>query len=134
LEDHPYLDSHHKTLETTPPTINEQSHEIYIGSKPLKHTFDTNFSMMQLNHEQQKVFHSIIENPQGLHVLTCTPRSGIFFFVKYITQHFQILFKNILLSTTMCTSTFRLCSTTATIHTTFCILVWGYSSLKLTIS
>jgi type II secretory ATPase GspE/PulE/Tfp pilus assembly ATPase PilB-like protein len=101
LEDHPYLNLHHKTLETIPPTINEQSHEIYIGSKPLKHTFDTKFSMMQLNHEQKRKFHSIIENQQGLHVLACTHGSGNFFFVKYITQHFQTLGKNILLSTTM---------------------------------
>jgi hypothetical protein len=65
--------------------ISKQSQEIDIRSKLLKHTFDTNLSMMQLNHEQQKVFHSIIENPQGLHVLTCTLGSGKTFFVKYIT-------------------------------------------------
>jgi hypothetical protein len=51
MEDHPYLDSHHKTPETIPPTINKQSHEIDIKSKILKHTFDTNLSMMQLNHK-----------------------------------------------------------------------------------
>jgi hypothetical protein len=51
LEDHPYLDLHHKTPETIPPTINKQSHEIDIKSKLLKHTFDPNLSMMQLNHE-----------------------------------------------------------------------------------
>jgi hypothetical protein len=84
LEDHSYLDPYHKTLETIFPTINKQSYEINIRSKLLKHTFDTNLSMMQLNHEQQK-FHSIIENPQWLHVLTCTFRSGKTFFGKYIT-------------------------------------------------
>jgi type II secretory ATPase GspE/PulE/Tfp pilus assembly ATPase PilB-like protein len=52
-----------------------------------------NLSMMQLNHKQQKVFHSIIENPQGLHVLTSTYGSGKTFFVKYITRHFQTLGK-----------------------------------------
>jgi UDP-N-acetylmuramyl tripeptide synthase len=79
--------------------------------------------MMQLNHEQQKLFHSIIENPQGLHVLTCTPESNKTFFVKYITQHSQTLGKNVLLLATMGTLVFHLCSTTTTIHIAFRILV-----------
>jgi hypothetical protein len=80
LENHVYLDPHHKTSQNIVDTFNEQSHEINIRSKPLEHTFDTNLSMMQLNHEQQKIY-SIFENPQGLHVLTCTTRSGQTFFV-----------------------------------------------------
>jgi hypothetical protein len=55
LEDHVYLDPHHKTPKTIIDTFNEQSHEINIRSKTLEHTFDTNLSMMQLNHEQQKI-------------------------------------------------------------------------------
>jgi hypothetical protein len=39
LEDHLYPNSHHKTPETIPPTINKQSHEINIKSKLLKHAF-----------------------------------------------------------------------------------------------
>jgi hypothetical protein len=65
LEDHPYLNLHHKTPETISPTINKQSHEIDIKSKLLKHRFDTNLSMMQLNHEKKKVLHSIIETHKG---------------------------------------------------------------------
>jgi hypothetical protein len=118
-EDHVYLDPHHKTLKTIIDTFNEQSHEINIRSKPLEHTFDTNLSMMQLNHKQQKIY-SIFENPQGSHILTCTLRSGQTFFVKYI---FQTLGINVLLSTTMGTTTLCLCSTTTIVHTTFCILV-----------
>jgi hypothetical protein len=85
--------------------------------------------MMQLNLEQQKLFHFIIENPQGLHVLTCTPEIGKTFFVKYITQHSQTLSKNILLLATMGTSTFQLCSTSTTVHIAFCIIVQGYLSI-----
>jgi len=58
LKDHAYLDPHHKTPKTIINTFNGQSHEINIRSKPLEHTFDTNLSMMQLNHEQQRIpFH-----------------------------------------------------------------------------
>jgi len=77
-----------------------------------------------------KEFHSIIENQQGLHVLTSTPRSGQFFFVKYITQHFQTLGINVLLSTTMGTTTLHLCFTTI-VHIAFCIPMRGYLSIML---
>jgi hypothetical protein len=85
--------------------------------------------MMQLKHEQQKLFHSIIENPQVMHVLTCTPKTGNFFLVKYITQYSQTLGKNVLLTTTMGTPTFHLCSTSTTVHIAFRILVQGYLSI-----
>jgi hypothetical protein len=52
LEDHAYIDPHHKTLETIIYTFDEQSREIDIRSKPSKHTFNTNLSTMQLNHKQ----------------------------------------------------------------------------------
>jgi type II secretory ATPase GspE/PulE/Tfp pilus assembly ATPase PilB-like protein len=42
---------------------------------------------MQLNDEQKKVLHSVIENPQGLYIITSTFGSGKMFFIKYITQH-----------------------------------------------
>ncbi len=56
---------------------------------------------------------------------------GKLFFVKYITQHFQTLGKNVLLSTTTGTVAFCLCSTTTTIHIAFCIPVQGYLSILL---
>jgi type II secretory ATPase GspE/PulE/Tfp pilus assembly ATPase PilB-like protein len=56
--------------------------------------------MMKLNDEQQRVFDSITQNPHGLHILTSTPKSGKTFFVKYITQHFHMHGKNVLLSVT----------------------------------
>jgi hypothetical protein len=34
LDEHSYIDMHHETFETILPTINEQSHEINIRSKP----------------------------------------------------------------------------------------------------
>ncbi len=56
---------------------------------------------------------------------------GKLFFVKYITEHFQTLGKNVLLSTTMGTVAFCLCSTTTTIHIAFRIPLQGYLSILL---
>jgi type II secretory ATPase GspE/PulE/Tfp pilus assembly ATPase PilB-like protein len=56
-----------------------------LVSKPSQHIFYTQISIMQLNDEQKKVLHSVIENPQGLHIITSTFGSNKTFFIKYIT-------------------------------------------------
>jgi len=56
-------------------------------SKPSQHIFDTHISIMWLNDEQKKVLHSVIENPQGLHIIASTFGSSKTFLIKYITQH-----------------------------------------------
>jgi hypothetical protein len=64
-----------------------------------------------------------------LHVLTTTIGSGKTFFVKYITQHFQTLGKNVLLSAIMNIITFLLCSIVIIVHIAFHIPVQGYLSI-----
>jgi type II secretory ATPase GspE/PulE/Tfp pilus assembly ATPase PilB-like protein len=52
---------------------------------------------MQLNDEHTKNLHSITKNPKGLHIIIGTLGSSKTFFMKHITQHFQLLGKNLLL-------------------------------------
>jgi hypothetical protein len=44
---------------------------------------------MKLTQEQEAIFDSIMVQPNGLYILTETPRSGKSFFIKYIIQYFQ---------------------------------------------
>jgi hypothetical protein len=79
LEDHLYLDSHHKTPKTIPPTINKQSHEIDIKSNFWNTHLTQTFQWCNKSRTKNKIpFHCWI--PQGLHILIDTPRSGNFFF------------------------------------------------------
>ncbi len=65
------------------------------------------------------------ENPHGLHILTSIPKSGKAFFVKYITQHFHMHDKNVLLSTTTGSATLFLSISTIITHTAFGIPTCG---------
>jgi hypothetical protein len=83
---------------------------------------------MMLTPDQQRVFHVILQNPTGLHVLTGTPGSGKTFFVKYLAQHFQIQNKLVLLSATIGAAALRFSSNASTAHTLFRIPSRGYLS------
>jgi hypothetical protein len=81
---------------------------------------------MTFNDEQQRVFDSIIGNPQGLHIFISTLNSGKTFFMKYITQHFQMHDKNMLLSRTIGVVAHCSSSTTTTMHIAFGLPTRGY--------
>lgn len=91
------------------------------------HNFDINISNVVLTDEQDKIFYTMLENPDSLHVLTRTHRKAIF--IKYITQYFQAQNKHILLCAATGATTLRLSCTASTVHTMFCILTWGYVAL-----
>ncbi len=63
----------------------------------LHNTYLTHIFIMQLNDEHTKNLHSITKNPKGLHIIIGTLGSSKTFFMKHITQHFQLLGKNLLL-------------------------------------
>jgi hypothetical protein len=128
LNDYTYLDPQYVTskLNNQKQFHIQQLHHIQPIPKPYQHIFHPHISMMTFNDEQQRVFDSIIGNPQGLHIFISTPNSGKTFFMKYITQHFQMHDKNMLLSMTISVATHCLSSTTTTMHTAFGIPTRGY--------
>ena len=75
LQNHPFLDplnnSNNEKIphELTPPSLHRLS-------RPKDHVFYIQLSDMMLTPNQQLVFHAILQNPTGLHVLTGTPGSG----------------------------------------------------------
>jgi primosomal protein N' len=81
---------------------------------------------MKFNNEQQQILDSITENPHNLHIFTSTLGSGKTFFVKYITQHFLMHGKNVLLLVTISNTTFCLNAIATTMHIAFCIATHGY--------
>ena len=54
--------------------------------KHIDHVFDIDIADMVHTEERQQVMDNIVQNSHGLHILTCTPRGGKTFFVKYIAQ------------------------------------------------
>jgi Cdc6-like AAA superfamily ATPase len=127
LQEYPFLDpsniSNNENIphELTPPSLHRLN-------RPKDHVFYIQLSDMMLTSDQQRVFHAILQNPTGLHVLTGTPGSGKTFFVKYLAQHFQIQNKLVLLSATIGAAALRFSSNASTAHTLFRIPSRGYLS------
>jgi ATP-dependent exoDNAse (exonuclease V) alpha subunit len=127
LQDYLFLDplniSNNENIphELTPPSL-------HCLSRPEYHVFYIKLSNMMLTPDQQRVFHVILQNPTGLHVLTGTPGSGKTFFVKYLAQYFQTQNKLVLLSTATSAAALRLSSTASTTHSLFRIPSRGYLS------
>ncbi len=128
LNDYTYLEPQHVTSKLNNQTkIHiQQLHHIQPIPKPYQNIFHPHISMMTFNDEQQRVFDSIIGNPQGLHIFIRTLSSGQKQFMKYSTQHFQMHDKSMLLSTTIGVVAHCSNSTTTTMHTAFGIPTSGY--------
>jgi hypothetical protein len=128
LENYPYFDPQHVTSKLNNQKLShvQWQQKMQPIPKPFKHKFHPHISMMKLNDEQQRVFDSITKNPHGLHILASTPKSGKTFFVKYITHHFHMHGKNVLLLVTTCVATLFLSAFVITMHTAFCIPTCGY--------
>lgn len=127
LKDYPYFDPQHVTSKLNNQKLShiQRQQKMQPIPNPFKYKFHPHISMMKLNDEQQ-VFDSITENPHGLHILASTPKSGKMFFVKYITQHFHMHGKNVLLSVTTSATTLFLSASIITVHIAFCIPTCGY--------
>jgi hypothetical protein len=91
LKDCPYLDPnyepHHMIAKKNTVNMFYCINIIYL--KQIKYIFDNDIINMILTIEQH-VFNCIIQNCIGLHIVTSTLGSGIFFSIQYITQYIQL--------------------------------------------
>ena len=71
LQDYPFLDPLNFSNNENIP--HELTPSLYRLSTPNDHVFYIQLSDMMLTPDQQHIFHVILQNPTGLHVLTGTP-------------------------------------------------------------
>ena len=90
MEDYPYLNPEHisQDIHVSIQLLNGKRMNTLRAPKHIDHVFNIDIVNMILTDEQQHVMDNILQNPNGLHILTCTLGSGKIFFVKYITQYF----------------------------------------------
>ena len=92
LEDYPYMNPEHIPQDIHVSTPSSNAERIHTKWTPthIDHVFDIDIAYMVLTEEQQYVMDNILQNPHGLHILTCTPGSEKMFFCEI---HHPILSK-----------------------------------------